>query len=77
MYSREKLDLLAVTLCLRNGSGTAIYNQNFRFSPASVSGKEDHATGNTQTTSQRSSMCMVRMVAVACLWMLYLEKQLF
>ena len=38
IYSREKLDLLG---------RTAIYNRNFRFSHASVSGKEDQATGNT------------------------------
>ena len=33
-----------------NESGTAIYNRNFRFSHASVSGKGNHATQNILIT---------------------------
>ena len=51
IYSRRKLELLgAVTECLRNESGTAIYSQNFWFSHASVSGKGNHATENIHIT---------------------------
>ena len=56
LCTRDKSWILAVTeKCLRNGSGTAICNQNFRFSPASVSGKGDHATGNTHITSHTTA----------------------
>ena len=68
IYSREKLDLSRHRKCLRNGSETAIYNQNFRYSPASVSGKGD--TSRETQMPQRSSRCLVRIFGVACLWML-------
>ena len=75
MYSRQKLDLGRHRKCSRNGSGTAIYNQNFRFSPASVSGKTDHATRNTDFTP---SFIEVSGVSICCRTFVdaVLEKQL-
>ena len=47
IYSRQVGSSWQSRECSRNESRTAIYNRNFRFSHASVSGKEDQATGNT------------------------------
>ena len=75
MYSREKLDLSRHRKCLRNGSETAIYNYNFRYSPASVSGKGDHATRNTDVTA----FIEVSGVNICCRMFVdaVLEKQFF
>ena len=66
MYSREKLDLSRHRKCLRNGSETAIYNQNFRYSPASVSGKGDHATRKHRCHSVHRGVWCEYLVSHVC-----------
>ena len=69
IYSRHVGSSWQSRECSRNESRTAIYNRNFRFSHASVSGKEDQATGNTHHTTYYHDHSVHR--CVWCEWLLF------